>query len=242
VRKLTREPLSTRLTSYLRRKQEEVEAGKDAKTTWKAARATRTMDGVFKTLCHMAGNRERCMYCEDSRGTDIEHFFPKAHFPSRAFTWENLLAICTGCNRLKGDSFALFDDGSPRLLDPTVDEPWDHLFYDSHTSLVTAAIRSGQPDERGSHTLDVLLTLNHEAITDGRAAAHRNLVRAVERFEKDAALGKKKATEEFVSAIRDYGSYGIADWCFRRQGSAEEPFSSFKTNHEEALKAVLAIL
>jgi uncharacterized protein (TIGR02646 family) len=203
------------------------------------------MGEVFKTLCEMAGKRERCMYCEDSRSVDIEHFFPKAHFTERSFRWANMLAICTGCNRCKGDTFPVFSSGRPKLLDPTMDDPWLHLFYDWHTGEVTAAVRSnGKKDPRGSHTLKVLdETLNHEAVTDGRTAARRNLVRAVERFLQDVLMsGPGPATKELISAVQDCGSYGIADWCFQRHGSTEDPFRRFRKNHPTAWNAVIAIL
>ncbi len=53
--------------------------------TWRAARQTKLLRRVHATLCAMAGERERCMYCLDSHGTDIEHFWPKACYASRLF-------------------------------------------------------------------------------------------------------------------------------------------------------------
>lgn len=44
---------------------------------WDSARKTSVFKTILRVLKSMAGNRERCMYCLDSHGTDIEHFWPK---------------------------------------------------------------------------------------------------------------------------------------------------------------------
>ena len=41
---------------------------------WKNARQTQSVRTVLAALKRMMGERERCMYCLDSHGTDIEHF------------------------------------------------------------------------------------------------------------------------------------------------------------------------
>lgn len=138
MRKIDREPLPTPIVAYLARKQGELGAGKEVLRTWKAARATQTMRKVTEVLQRMAGPRHRCMYCEDSRGSDIEHFWPKARYWQRTFVWENMLWICTACGRQKGDRFLLDAKGQPLLIDPTLDEPWDFLFYDPATGLVSS--------------------------------------------------------------------------------------------------------
>lgn len=70
------------------------------------------------------------MYCEDSLGTDIDHFWPKSDYPDRTFLWENYLLACSHCNsNLKRSQFPRDAAGQPELLDPTVDEPSDHLLF-----------------------------------------------------------------------------------------------------------------
>jgi hypothetical protein len=44
---------------------------------WKGKRTSLHILAVYATLKRMAGPRERCMYCVDSQGSDIEHFWPK---------------------------------------------------------------------------------------------------------------------------------------------------------------------
>jgi uncharacterized protein (TIGR02646 family) len=86
----------------------------------------------------------------------VDHFLPKEHFPLLAYAWENLLPSCDACNRRKLDFVPerlrnkaivepcleahhphdhVFDKeqlfrviaSDQRLIDPTFDEPEDHL-------------------------------------------------------------------------------------------------------------------
>jgi uncharacterized protein (TIGR02646 family) len=99
---------------------------------WKLARQTQPIKTALDVLRKMAGNRQRCMYCGDSHGTDIEHFWPKQAHPERMFRWLNLLLCCTECGRFKGQVFPL-ENGSPVLVDPTADDPWQFLDFDPAT-------------------------------------------------------------------------------------------------------------
>jgi uncharacterized protein (TIGR02646 family) len=49
---------------------------------------------------------EHCSYCDgfpiDAYSEkEVDHFKPKADFPSDAFDWVNLYLVCTGCNKAK---------------------------------------------------------------------------------------------------------------------------------------------
>ena len=109
----------------------------DTTADWKSARQTRSMGKVLKTLHAMTGNRQRCMYCLDSHGSDIEHFRPKAPYPKHMYQWTNLLLCCTHCGRLKGDQFPLAGR-SALLVDPTKENPWDSLDFDPTTGNISA--------------------------------------------------------------------------------------------------------
>ncbi len=101
----------------------------EAERLWNQ-KATGLFDTVRTTLEAMAAGRARGMYCEDDRGTDIEHFYPKALYPDRAFSWGNYLLACGHCNsNLKRERFPLDPVGQPALLDPTVDDPTAHLAF-----------------------------------------------------------------------------------------------------------------
>jgi uncharacterized protein (TIGR02646 family) len=156
MREVARQSLPPRVESYLARKQTEIDAGRDVSPTWETARRTRTMARVAEVLATMAGRRQRCMFCGDSRSTDIEHFWPKNRYRQRVFRWDNLLWICAGCNRQKGAWFPLDRQHRPLLIDPTTEDPWDFLYFDGHTGNITARYdpSSGRPHPKGVHSVD----------------------------------------------------------------------------------------
>src|SRR5258706_10052016 len=147
MRRVTRIPLPAATGAALERRQENADADRlngslDAEREWKSARQIgplRTVYGILKT---MAGRRERCMYCGDSHGTDIEHFWPKADHPDRMFRWPNLLLCCTECGRFKGSRFPL-ENGVPMLVDPTAEDPWQFLDFDPATGVIVARYDNG---------------------------------------------------------------------------------------------------
>jgi len=239
MRRVRRLPLRNRTAGFLARKQQEVNEGADVDSTWKKARqAAAVKNDVVPVLERMCGVRQRCMFCADSRGVDIEHFWPKHPYKERAFLWENLLLACTACNRKKGNRFDLDDDGNPLLIDPCADEPWDHLFFEPRTGCVVArhSPDTDSPDPRGRHTTDPgVLPLNVEAVTEGRQRTCRNLFRAVESFLRqaqqlpvpDAAIG------ELRDAIRDNDDYGLAEWFFLREGRDDPRIAPLREQHPE---------
>jgi uncharacterized protein (TIGR02646 family) len=236
MRLVPRHSLHPRVESYLARKQTEINAGRSVEPTWENARRTRTMAGVAQVLASMSGRRQRCMFCGDSRSTDIEHFWPKIRYRRRVFRWDNMLWICTGCNRQKGDRFPLDWRHRPLLIDPTAEDPWDFLYFDGHTGNITARYdpSSGQPHPKGVHTVDPsILPLNIEAVTEGRLRTRRNLVRAVNSFlTRMASTTDPDSLEaELLEAVQDNDDYGLTLWYFRRDGKMEEPFHTLRTSY-----------
>jgi hypothetical protein len=76
----------------------------------------------------MAAGIERCMYCGDSRGTDIDHFEPVKLAPLRTFDWWNHLLACSGCNsNAKRDVYPCDENGQSLLVNPISDDPSDHI-------------------------------------------------------------------------------------------------------------------
>jgi hypothetical protein len=92
-----------------------------ARRAWTAARGDRRR--IREQLVRMAPGVERCMYCGDNRGTDIDHFEPIKELPTGTFEWLNHLLACSTCNsNLKLDIFPRDPSGTPLLLDPTRDD------------------------------------------------------------------------------------------------------------------------
>jgi hypothetical protein len=70
------------------------------------------------------------MYCSLDSGTEIDHFWPKAHYPFNAFSWPNYLWSCSACNSTyKRNNFPLDSTGQPLLIDPTNTDPHLHLAF-----------------------------------------------------------------------------------------------------------------
>ena len=143
--------------------------------------------------------------------------------------------VCTGCNRLKGNRFAVDNRNRPLLIDPTIENPCDFLYFDALTGNITAKYDSstGKPSRKGIHTVDpTVLPLNIEPVTEGRQRTRRNLVRAVNHFlhrTKSSPLPVLQG--EVIEAIQDNDDYGLAHWYFQRDGESEEPFRTLRIAH-----------
>lgn len=70
-------------------------------------------------------SRRKCAYCEGEinaeRSGQVEHFKPKARFPTLAYDWGNYFLACGGCNGAKSDRWpAQGGYLRPDAVDPTV--------------------------------------------------------------------------------------------------------------------------
>jgi uncharacterized protein (TIGR02646 family) len=170
MRKLRRERLGAAAQAFLEERTRRVLASADRKSEMQRlwdARSHQVFDEIRSTLKAMASGLERCMYCEDSAGTDIEHFWPKSLYPERAFSWENHLLACSGCNsNYKRDQFPLDEAGRPLLIEPTTEDPREHLDLSSKTGRFEARTIKGQK------SIEVF-GLSRDALEKGRKSAWR---------------------------------------------------------------------
>ena len=102
---------------------------KTARDLWRSKSTRSNVASPIRTvLQEMAPGAERCMYCGDSFGTDIDHYEPLARTPLRTFDWLNHLLACAHCNsHHKRERFPVDENGQPLLIDPTAEDPFDHL-------------------------------------------------------------------------------------------------------------------
>lgn len=206
----------------------------DVAAEWKSARQSNSLLAVLTTLRRMMGDRQRCMYCLDSHGTDIEHFWPKKPFPERMFLWPNLLLCCTECGRFKGDEFPL-SNGQPLLVDPTAEDPWLHLDFDPVTGNIVARFYSDRNDysPKGSKTVEVLRLDRREAMTAGYLKTFRRLAGLVE----EALRQPNPSVVRLLVSLREADDHGLLGWCFRGNGQRESPFREFLAKHRAAWDA-----
>jgi hypothetical protein len=165
--------------------QAEVDAAGDHAARVKAAegefsrrRAQAPFRPVIAALKAMCSGAERCMYCEDGCGDEVEHHHPKAFYPGLVFAWENFLFACARCNRRKSTRFPLFSPSPPTvlplsgrtlsglapppgasvLLDPRKDDPLAYFRLDLRDTFRFREVApKGTPDRlRAEWTLSVL--------------------------------------------------------------------------------------
>jgi len=198
---------------------------------WKRARKTVLLRAILAVLKSMTGGRERCMYCLDSHGTDIDHFWPKTPYPGKMFRWPNLLLCCTECGRLKGDRFPLWG-GQPLLIDPTFEEPWLYLDFDPETGNVVARFDTQRNDwsPKGLKTVEILQLDRREALSAGYTRTFNRLSSLIAR----ALIEGVPRVSELIPSLQEADDHGLLGWCLLGTGQNISPFSDFRKEHPEA--------
>jgi hypothetical protein len=205
MRYLPRIPLPPRVLSALGNYQDDLdvvveaelkknppESAERIESFWKGKRSTKPLKAVERALRAMASGLERCMYCEDSRGCDIEHSYPKVRYHSKAFLWLNLLLICADCNRQKNDAF---DEG---ILDPTKEDPLDHIVLSFTTGRYTA--RDDSP--RGTVTLRIVRRVaSDQILTQGRQRAVATIRIFLRDFDACQTQGRLEDADQVRRAL-----------------------------------------
>lgn len=167
---LSRPPADPELLELLSgRTDQVVEKGADsaaATSVWGSSRAAKRE--IRARLHRMAPALQRCMYCLDSQGTDIDHFQPKALAPLRTFDWLNHLLACSYCNsNAKREAYPCDEEtGECLLLDPSTDDPADHL------ALLPASGKYDGLTVKGWESIAVF-DLNRELLRRGRVRMYR---------------------------------------------------------------------
>ena len=88
------EDVSNKLNSY----QAEVDDAGDyptrvaeGKRQFASRQSNATFRSVRECLAQMCAGAQRCVYCEDSLGDEIEHIKPKDLYPEEVFRWPNFV-------------------------------------------------------------------------------------------------------------------------------------------------------
>ncbi|HYO58663.1 hypothetical protein [Archangium sp.] len=181
MRKLERPGLSPDTLALLARRTGEVAAAADpadkVRRLW-AQKDNAAFREIRTRLRAMASGRERCMYCEDSAAEDIEHFWPKKDFPLRAFDWLNYLLACSCCNsNYKRQQFPRDASEAPLLIDPTVDEPTEHL------ALLPITGRFDDLTLKGTESIRVFGLNQRDILVSGRQSAWRGIQRLLRDYD-----------------------------------------------------------
>ncbi|WP_406740241.1 hypothetical protein [Streptomyces atratus] len=166
-----------------------------------------------EVLSRMAPGIDGCMYCGNHKSTDVEHFEPKSRNPLRAFCWHNYLLVCSECNSAyKGSKYPLDRLYQPLLIDPTVDDPFDHL------RLVLPHCDYAWLTIKGKHTRDVL-RLNDRRLPEARRAALRDMGTLLRGWTMAYEQCDEEWKEGIVLGIREHP---FADVCQALLRQAED--------------------
>lgn len=213
MRKVTRVALKATTVKLLDKKTALVVAAADPKALagqlWDR-KPTGAFADVRAKLETMAFGRARCMYCEDSAGTDIDHFRPKALYPGQAFTWDNYLLACSYCNsNLKVRIDPLDATGARVILDPSLDDPALHLEF----APTTGDFAPLTPE--GAETIDVFGLNDKTAprrLPDGRRATLLKLQVLLIDNDQHIAAGRTADAQDVRKVVVDEPFSAVLAW------------------------------
>ncbi|MFI6960442.1 HNH endonuclease [Streptomyces sp. NPDC050255] len=190
------------LKAFTGKIEETAEPGQKAKAASLWGHTTvrrRVREELLATLAEMAPGHERCMYCGDSLGTDIDHFEPKSLAPLRTFEWLNHLLACSYCNsNQKRNRFPRSGtDGSPLLLDPTLQDPLKHLRL-----VLSAGVYRGRTPQ-GEACIEVFGLNTRKPLVAGRVTAYCTAKQSVELWRIATDRGQHGKAAEVVRVAWD---------------------------------------
>ena len=215
-------PINTRLD--LRRRERLCVDALAARAEWTSYRPSAPARIPVDALRQMAGTRNRCFYCSDGRGADVDHYVPISRDPSMTFVWKNLLWVCPECNRSKSSRSPVVE--GVWVLDPTVDDPWGHLILDTATGVVAPRYLDGELDVRAVITLQLFKALTWEEVIEGRGRAIRRLRDGAHAIAEQGDTPRSRA--ELLRAVAE-DDYGVARWFALWDGRVEDPFHAIRT-------------
>lgn len=185
------------LTNYLKSCQLKVDSGTTyeermslAKKFWNSlSRSSNpSFSPIRELLGQMQGSLQRCAYCEDSLGHQIEHVYPKTLFPSQVFNWDNFLHACGSCNGAKLAQFSIFlntggilelnsrkpptDEplaSNSLLIDPRIENPLDFMILDLCDTF--HFVPTGYFENRAQYTIETLQLNLRSGLVESRRTA-----------------------------------------------------------------------
>lgn len=171
-----------------------------AAAQWKSDKQNQSrnpLGRILEELKAMASGLERCMYCEDNAGTDVDHFWPKTSYPEKTFCWDNLLLACSCCNSGKLAEFPLTAAKTPILLDPTLDDPQQYLILIASTGqFEPRAAEDGSDRTRAVETLRIFRLNSRRTLVRGRVNAWLATQIFLERYDQAVAQGDATLREQ----------------------------------------------
>ena len=178
---------------------------------------------IRKMLEDMCSGNIRCIYCEDSRGDEIEHMRPKDLYPETVFVWDNYVLACGPCNGPKNNHFAVIPagapvlvdvkrkpktavtepaGGAPALIDPRTEDPLSFLWLDFGTFRFVPNTDAQVERLRAQYTIDVLRLNERDELVRGRRSAFRAFKALLEQYCAQAAGWVQTEKDIFIADFR----------------------------------------
>jgi len=235
MRRIERETLALEAINALHQFQEDIDRQRGREgfapgKHWDGNRRSQPILAVYEALKRMAGVTERCMYCVDSAGSDIEHFWPKTPHPEKMYQWANLLIACAPCGRFKGTQFPLSARDEPLLIDPSAENPWEFLDFDPETGNLNARylLAAGEFSAKGEATVRVLRLDRREGVS----AAYRRTYHRLCQLVSDWC--NHRLEENYIEKLQDADDHGLLGWFLHGSGGSDPSFSRFRERYEGA--------
>jgi len=120
------------------------------------------------------------------------------------------------------------------LIDPTAEDPWQHLDFDPDTGNLTARfdVHSNDWSARGAKTVEVLRLDRREAMAAGYVGTYRRLADTIQTSLGSLADGAMNAPL-LLAALREADDHGLLPWCFNGAGQNFVPFSDLRHQYPQ---------
>lgn len=200
-----------------------------AKSLWNSKGSSKAKLNAFyevrNTLVAALQWRTSCAYCESNEPGDIEHIFPKSHFPDKTFEWENYLYVCKTCNTsYKSDYFAVFDPAGSdnsvelsrkKIMPPSDDSVFIHQRKENPRNYFVLNLQSSIYDidsslnnrdlKKADYTLDILKLNSRDHLLKGRKNAVKNYMNLLKEYIS------VKNSADFNELLNAVGSFPVID-------------------------------
>lgn len=194
----------------------------EGKRLW-ANKPTALFERIRGTLENMCSGNIRCIYCEDSRGDEIEHMRPKDLYPETVFAWDNYVLACGLCNGPKNNHFAVISAGTGQLVDvtrkpkaavevptggqaalinPRTEDPLTYLWLDFATWRYVPNHDAGVDLLRAQYTIEVLRLNKRDELLRGRRSAFSGFKGRLADYCSQASSWTQSEKDTFVADFR----------------------------------------
>lgn len=187
---------------------------------WNNQRRCADFKPIEDALKRMLDQCEYCMYCEDNRAKQVEHFWPRAIYPELAFEWLNYLFVCGDCNSRKSDQFATIASSGdvtkinaespnrcdrPALINPRYEDPLDYFYLDilGKTFMLTVHQNLTESErKRANITKKFVPALDDDLLNEERRTHYGTFMSDLERYIEGRRKNDDNLMQCHVGRIR----------------------------------------